>query len=188
MVEILPDVVEVTSAFKPGNSGAPILHVASGKVLAIASYYVDDPDKGRRFFAPRLDETQVQLQRLSRRVLRRDAEFVNDYFETGDVYGAIHAALQDRRFLPELPDTPCKRNVIALLEKRSLWDGRDVTPHNTDQLAALANDLKTTAEAGQHYLDHELQVVFYRKTLTRCIEQRNKLAESFDAYISKEEK
>jgi hypothetical protein len=39
VVDILPDVVEVTSTFKPGNSGAPIFHLASGKVLAIASYY-----------------------------------------------------------------------------------------------------------------------------------------------------
>ena len=51
VVEIPPDVVEVTSPFKPGNSGAPILHVASGKVLAIASLYVDDPEKGSAFFA-----------------------------------------------------------------------------------------------------------------------------------------
>jgi hypothetical protein len=113
---------------------------------------------------------------------------VNDYFEYGYVYDAIYSALLDRGFLPQLPEMQLKRNVIALLEKHSLWDGRDLTPHKTNQLTTLANDLKTSAGTGQHYLDHDLNVVFYRTTMTQCIEQRYKLAESFDAHISNRER
>jgi hypothetical protein len=38
IVGIGPDLVEVDAPFVPGNSGSPILHVKSGKVIAIASY------------------------------------------------------------------------------------------------------------------------------------------------------
>jgi hypothetical protein len=35
-----PNLVEVTSEFKPGNSGSPIIHVKSGRVVGIATYAV----------------------------------------------------------------------------------------------------------------------------------------------------
>ena len=38
LVGIGPDRVEVTAEFVPGNSGSPIIHVKSGKVLGIATY------------------------------------------------------------------------------------------------------------------------------------------------------
>lgn len=38
IVGLGPDLVEVDAPFVPGNSGSPIIHVASGKVIGIATY------------------------------------------------------------------------------------------------------------------------------------------------------
>jgi hypothetical protein len=149
------------------------------------SYYNEDPEKGRRFFVHRLDEPRARMQKLSRVTLQRDAEFVNDFFDAGFVYDAIRDAVHSRGYLSEYPDGPVKQKVIALLEKHSLWDGRDLTPGNIHGMAALAAELRGTAAAGQRYLDHELQALFYGKTLIFCIEQRNQMAEAFDALGSK---
>jgi hypothetical protein len=48
-----PDRIEVTAEFIPGNSGSPIIHVKSGKVIGIATYLT------RRFdeFAPKSEST-----------------------------------------------------------------------------------------------------------------------------------
>lgn len=51
LVGIGPDRVEVSAEFVHGNSGSPIIHVRSGKVIGIATYYKKtyvDPITGKR--------------------------------------------------------------------------------------------------------------------------------------------
>jgi hypothetical protein len=44
VVGIGPDRLEVSAEFIPGNSGSPIIHVKSGKVIGIATYLTRRPD------------------------------------------------------------------------------------------------------------------------------------------------
>lgn len=55
IVGLGPDLVEVDAPFVHGNSGSPIIHLKSGKVIAVATYYTKknyDPQTGQKLAAP----------------------------------------------------------------------------------------------------------------------------------------
>lgn len=79
LVGIGPDRVEVTAEFLPGNSGSPIVHVKSGKVIGIATYlmkrqhaeFTDSKDTKVRRFGFRLDSVK-QWQPLNWQAFQQD--------------------------------------------------------------------------------------------------------------------
>lgn len=99
IVGIGPELVEVDAPFVPGNSGSPIVHVKSGKVIAIASYVQtrkhDEISKDStvaevRRFGYRLDSIK-NWQDLNWPIFQREAalvqsmeEFSRAYFEFWD--------------------------------------------------------------------------------------------------------
>jgi len=96
VVGIGPDVVEVDAPFVPGNSGSPIYHVKSGKVIGIATYITTEKhdkwskDSGvaeMRRFGYRLD-TVKRWDDLNWPIFQSEAATVNnikafteDYFD-----------------------------------------------------------------------------------------------------------
>lgn len=62
-----PQLVEVTSAFMPGNSGSPIVHVKTGRVIGIATYAIvhnansltGEKEQNVRRFGYRVDSVQA---------------------------------------------------------------------------------------------------------------------------------
>lgn len=96
VVGIGPDVIEVDAPFVPGNSGSPIIHLKTGKIIGIASYVMKrqhdeiskDSGVGQvRRFGYRLD-TIKQWQDLNWPIFQREAalvhdigQFTDDYFE-----------------------------------------------------------------------------------------------------------
>lgn len=91
-----PDRIEVDAAFKPGNSGSPILHIDSGEVIGLAAYSQtrsldildgmqaasssrksDEPKVEQRWFGYRLDGVSgwqaIDLERWQQQVQRIDA-------------------------------------------------------------------------------------------------------------------
>jgi hypothetical protein len=82
VVGIGPDRIEVSTPFIPGNSGSPIIHVKTGKVIGIATYITmryEDPTRNRavavRHFGYRID-TAATWERLDWNAFRQDAEGV----------------------------------------------------------------------------------------------------------------
>lgn len=67
LVGIGPDRIEVTSEFVPGNSGSPIVHLPTGKVIGIATYltkkkfaeFTDSGAEGVRRFGYRVDTVKT---------------------------------------------------------------------------------------------------------------------------------
>jgi hypothetical protein len=76
-----------------------------------------------------------------------------------------------------------KQRIVALLGKHGLWDGKDLARNKKDQLGALLADLRATTKAGKDYRDRDLQVEYYRWTLTHCIQERTRMAESLEQFI-----
>lgn len=67
LVGIGPNLVEVTAEFVPGNSGSPIIHLKSGKVIGIATYVIVremDALTGRR--APQLRRFGYRLDSIKK--------------------------------------------------------------------------------------------------------------------------
>ncbi len=91
-----PDVVEIDAPFVPGNSGSPVIHLKSGKVIGIASYAVtrkrDELSKDStvpevRRFAYRLDtiktwqDLEWRSYQAEAALLQGITDFTDAYFE-----------------------------------------------------------------------------------------------------------
>ena len=62
LIGIGPDRIEVSAEFVPGNSGSPIIHVKSGKVIGIATYLM------QRRFAALADRKETKVRRFGYRL------------------------------------------------------------------------------------------------------------------------
>jgi hypothetical protein len=62
LLGIGPDRIEVSAEFVPGNSGSPIIHVKSGKVIGIATYLIT------RQFAELADRRESRVRRFGYRL------------------------------------------------------------------------------------------------------------------------
>lgn len=95
-----PDRLEIDAPFEPGNSGSPIIHLASGKVIGVATYQQTTrptapgaPGKPKRWFGYRLDAVEkwesIDLARWRTQEARitafREDSFALRSFATGDL-------------------------------------------------------------------------------------------------------
>jgi hypothetical protein len=62
LLGIGPDRIEVSAEFVPGNSGSPIIHVKSGKVIGIATYLI------KRQFSELSDRSESRVRRFGYRL------------------------------------------------------------------------------------------------------------------------
>jgi hypothetical protein len=62
LIGIGPDRIEVDAQFVPGNSGSPIIHVPSGKVIGIATYLI------RRRYTDLVDKKEPAIRRFGYRL------------------------------------------------------------------------------------------------------------------------
>jgi hypothetical protein len=93
-----PDRIEVSAKFVPGNSGSPIIHVKTGKVIGIATYLTmrnEDPGKGAtvnvRRFGYRVDNVP-KWEGVDWNLLRQEADSVKQVQElTTDVFDFLRA-------------------------------------------------------------------------------------------------
>ena len=100
-----PNEIEVDAPFVPGNSGSPIIHLKTGKVIGIASYIrtkkgdeftKDSGIKEMRRFGYRLD-TISQWQELNWPVFQREAALVQGVEEFTDDYDAFWQYVEKKK-------------------------------------------------------------------------------------------
>ena len=65
IVGVGPNLVEVDAAFVPGNSGSPIIHLKTGKVIGVATYLIIAQIR-RRHPGARMQRAAHPALRLSR--------------------------------------------------------------------------------------------------------------------------
>jgi hypothetical protein len=103
LVGIGPDRIEVSAKFIPGNSGSPIIHVKTGKVIGIATYLTvrrEDPTKGGtptvRRFGFRIDNA-AKWEGVDWTLFRQDADGVKQVAAlTTDIFNFLRALATKR--------------------------------------------------------------------------------------------
>jgi len=93
-----PDRIEVSAKFVPGNSGSPIIHLNTGKVIGIATYLTmrnEDPGKATavnvRRFGYRVDNVP-KWEGVDWNLLRQEADSVKQVQElTKDIFDFLRA-------------------------------------------------------------------------------------------------
>ena len=196
LVGIGPDRIEVSAEFIPGNSGSPVVHVKSGKVIGIATYltrrydeFAKDSDKSGekkssgagepavRRFAYRVDSVKT-WEPVNWNVFRQEAEQMRQISQlTGDIFDFLAAIRKNAtpHFSTQTLRFPADEWYRVISDKRvSPVDRRSATEGFLLALRGMAqNDVKM-ADARIHYS-------YFRDDLQEEREIRDELAKAFDS-------
>ena len=147
-----PGRIEVDAQFEPGNSGSPVVHLKSGKVIGVATYSetreVDSDDKKRnsepkvekRWFAYRIDGIS-RWESIDLARWKTQYQVITDFMEDTDAFYALVQA----------DFSTGKRNVrirpyVEAFEERYNRTGRSLA--GASELKNFASNLRGRAQAG----------------------------------------
>jgi S1-C subfamily serine protease len=189
LLGIGPDRVEVSAEFIPGNSGSPIVHVKTGRVIGIATYltrrYEEVAGQARgprsgemvvRRFGYRLD-TAKKWEPVNWAAFQAEAEQLRKISQlTGDVFDFL-AALREGH-APQFATDTLRRPAMEWVGKTartgvSEADRRSATQGFLGALRLMVRADVTAAETGLRY-------TFFRDELRQEREIRDRLYKAFD--------
>jgi len=179
IVGIGPDRIEVSAPFIPGNSGSPIIHVKTGKVIGIATYLTmrrEDPTKSAnvavRHFGYRIDNAST-WEHVDWIAFQQDLDGVKQVAAlTTDIFNFLRA-LQAKRspnFATETLRKPAEEWMKALRNRQLTVNGRRTVTANflraLQQMAAsdvliLEPRLHYTCFRGEMHVLHEIRQRLY---------------------------
>ena len=185
IVGIGPDRIEVSAAFIPGNSGSPIIHVKTGKVVGIATYLTRRSEEYSssspgvavvRRFGYRIDNNP-RWETLRWAEFRQDAQTMTQISAlTEDVFNFLHAlhAHEQPSFATETLRRPASEWLGATKSKRL---------SDADQASAargFLNSLRAMVRGDVATAEQRLQYTYFRDELRHEREVRDKLYKIFD--------
>jgi len=189
VVGIGPDRLEVSAEFIPGNSGSPIIHMKSGRVIGIATYltrrsdqFSKDAQAGTgavviRRFGYRIDTVQA-WEPINWAMLYNEADQIKQIARLTDDIVDFLGALRGRKDPEFATDTlrrPATDWLAKIREKRvSENDRRSATQGFLNALRAMVRSDVTVAEARVRYS-------YFRNKLKDEERDRDGLYKAFDA-------
>jgi hypothetical protein len=126
LLGIGPDRVEVSAEFLPGNSGSPIIHVKTGKVLGLATYLMTSKFK--------------EFTSADRRSVRRFGYRIDSVKQWQGVHWP---SFQAERVSMEKVDS-LTGDLVNLIREMSGKPGQDSTIYSNAGLARVVRDLDAT--------------------------------------------
>jgi hypothetical protein len=189
LVGIGPDRIEVSSEFIPGNSGSPIVHVKTGRVIGIATYltrryeeFAGPPSGPRpggivvRRFGYRLD-TVKKWEPVNWAAFQAEAAQLRKISQlTGDVFDFLEALREGQA--PNFATDTLRRPAMEWVGKTgrsgvSEADRRSATQGFLGALRLMVRADVVAAENGLRY-------TFFRDELRQEREIRDRLFKAFD--------
>jgi hypothetical protein len=188
VVGIGPDRIEVSAEFIPGNSGSPIVHVPTGKVIGIATYLIQRYDGvGRRsvesvrHFGFRLDSVK-KWEPVNWMVFYAEAERLQQISAlTSDVIGFLEALRV--RHEPEFATETLRRPAVDWYTtvRRPRTSLADRERACTSFLAALRAMVRNDVAAAES----QLRYSYFREELAKEREVRDALYKDFDTELKR---
>ena len=187
LVGIGPDRIEVSAEFIPGNSGSPIVHVPSGKVIGIATYLTRryeafasaDSKAGAvvvRRFGFRLDSVK-QWQPLNWTAFQNEAHTIEQISAvTGDVFDFLDALRKKQD--PTFATTTLRRPAEA-------WLTTIRRPHLSEAdretaTRSFLGSLRTLVQADVSAAQGRIRYAYFQNELRQEREVRDRLFKAFD--------
>lgn len=192
LLGIGPDRIEVSAPFVPGNSGSPIVHAKSGKVIGIATYlaqrryseFADRPDTRVRRFGYRLDSAQ-QWQPVAWPVFQAErAEMQKIEMLTKDFARLIEALRTDApvdgaSFTSSAVSRPVRDFLAAM--NRSGVSAADRSRAVQQLLASLRGATQADIVQARQRFRYD----FFRRALDEEAEARQEMRQLFDRLMKK---
>ena len=193
IVGIGPNLVEVDAPFVPGNSGSPIIHLKTGKVIGVATYYVTneyDVTTGRKSIRPVIRRFGYRLDSIDKwqpvnwaafwrqrdqmeSIEKLTADLYDLFVDLGDNKGAVPPGLQAN---------PIFREQIGYWTE---VNARRPTPADRKVAAAnLISFLKTTCESDVAIARRQITYDYFQRKLAEQEQYRDAMAKAFDEMLN----
>lgn len=182
IVGIGPNLVEVNAPFVPGNSGSPIIHLRSGKVIGIATYMIvrrmGPQGESVRRFGYRLDSIQ-QWQPVDWNRFYAEADMVGKIEKTTAEFSALLEDFGKNGKATRSYTSPAIRSAleafsVSLRNGVGRADGEQVAERLLSSLrAASARDVRDAkASIGYDYFKRQLETESRdREEITKFFDQ-----------------
>jgi len=191
IVGIGPRLVEVDAPFQPGNSGSPIVHLKSGKVIGVATYAIirkydtttQEPVKVPtiRRFGYRLDTIKIWQPVAWPAFSAQAAEIEAVEKLTDDLAGFLNDLATNSRVTAGAHNNPIiKKRLDAWLEDRAKrLSPRDAAMANQSFLSFLKITCQTDTAAARPHMTYD----YFQRKLTDQQKERDEMSKVFDQII-----
>jgi S1-C subfamily serine protease len=190
IVGIGPDRIEVSAAFIPGNSGSPIIHVPTGRVLGVATYLTKrheeygenggDTNVIRRY-GYRLDSVK-KWEPVNWQFFQADAERLEKISQlTEDIFNFLESLQKKKQpvFATETLRKPAEDWRLTISRRQlSLQDRKNATQSFLSGLRLMVRSDVVAAESNLHYS-------FFREKLQKERVARDQLYKAFDTELGR---
>ena len=191
VVGVGPQLVEVDAPFQPGNSGSPIVHLKTGKVIGVATYLTikkyDAATKEVlrapviRRFGYRLDSVKTWQPVAWPVFYAQAAEMHAIETLTGDLGNFLVDLGKDSRVTPGAHTNPAIKTRIDqwLAEKKKRLNPRDSAAVDQNFISFLRVACRSDIAAAQPRMTYD----YFQRQLTTEQQQRAEIADIFDKII-----
>jgi S1-C subfamily serine protease len=191
IVGIGPDLVEIDAPFQPGNSGSPIIHLKSGKVIGVATYAIvrnADTLTGKststpkvRRFGYRLDTVKNWQQIDWKAFTPQAVEMEAIEKRTSDI-GAFLIDLSKNQPLGTHDNPAIRERIVAWLRARSKpGPPRDKT-FADESLRSFIND---TCQSDVKIARQSVSYDYFKRQLSDQQRARDQLCQAFGDMIAR---
>jgi hypothetical protein len=192
IVGVGPNLVEVDAPFVPGNSGSPIIHVKTGKVIGVATYAIVrrfDPrtmrqpgDADVRRFGYRLDSVKTWQPVTWQSFAAQAAEMENIEKLTGDLAKVLMDLARHHNITPSLHTNPAIKTQLdwwVASTRRGSLGARDEATADQNFIAGLKNLSTGDIQAARRNLTYD----YFIHGLNEQQQQRKGITDVFDQIL-----
>ena len=178
-----PDLLEVTTAFRPGDSGSPIVDVASGVVVALASFFSQEPGEAPRYYGWRADGLDLQDMTIDELIV--ETRQFDEFTRTTSMLDRIVEATVAKRATIEGPDEGEIKRAIDWLKERSLWSDDSLATNTPEGLRVLLDEVRKAYESGKRLIDDDVRVDSYRPYYEFYLDARRRQVETMERLVGR---
>ena len=192
IVGVGPDLVEVDAPFVPGNSGSPIIHLKTGKVIGVATYLIVKQydaatrqamkEPRVRRFGYRVDSVKTWQPVNLSSFFAQAAEMESIEKLTEDLAKVLMDLARNHQITPGVHTNPAIRTQLdwwISSSRRGALGGRDAATADQNFIAGLKN-LSTADIATAH---QNLTYDYFIHNLTEQQQQRKSITDVFDQIL-----
>jgi hypothetical protein len=188
IVGIGANLVEVDAPFVPGNSGSPIVHLKTGKVIAIATYHTVkkvDPTTSKvlatpevRRFGYRLDSVKSWQPVNWAAFAAQAAEMEKIEKLTADLVNFLNDVVKNHHITPSLHTNPAIKNPLDAYQAQlhSHMNSKDIAAAGRNLISYLKSACHSDIIAAQPTITYD----FFQRQLVDEQRDRAALADVFD--------
>jgi len=192
IVGVGPDLVEVDAPFVPGNSGSPIIHLKTGKVIGVATYLIVKQydastrqairEPRIRRFGYRIDSVKTWQPVNWNAFYAQAAEMEDIEKLTTDLERFLMDLARNHRVTPGMHTNPAIKNQLdwwMASNQRGSLGARDAATADQNLIAGLKNISEADLQSARLHFSYD----YFLRNLAEQQQQRKGITDVFDEIL-----